>query len=349
MSQTMKAVVVRAPLNFSVEDVPVPECPPEGLLLKVHACGLCGSDLRTLRHGHRKVTLPWTIGHEISGEVAAVGSSFAGPWNRGDPLAVGPLVFCGRCEFCFDGRYELCGGYREIAQAWPGGFAEYIAIPSEAVERGTLRRIPENLEPAIAAVAEPIASCIHAQEKGLIGLGDTVAVIGVGPVGSIHIDLARLRGARRIIAADVDESRLELCKDYKPDEIVNAAKTDLVAEVKRLTNGGADVVITANPSPASQVQALEMARKGGRILLFGGLPTGESKPGIDTNLIHYNALHLIGTTIFAPRHYAMALGLLADGRIDGRRFVSHRFQLTEFAQGVDLAMQGKVRKAVFLP
>jgi len=350
VTEMMKAVVVRAPMEFAVEEVPVPKCPPGGLLLKVHACGLCGSDLRTLRHGHRRVTFPWTIGHEISGEVKAVGPSCDGPWKAGDRLAVGPLVYCGRCDFCLGGRYELCDGYRDIAQAWPGGFAEYVAIPAEAVAHGTIQRIPEDLDAGIAAVAEPIASCIHAQEEGRIESGDTVVVIGVGPVGSIHINLARLRGAGRIIAADVDDSRLEMCREYEPNESVNAAKTDLVAEVKRLTGGkGADVVVTANASPVAQVQAVEMARKGGRVLLFGGLPKGQSRPGIDTNLIHYNALHVIGTTIFSPRHYATALDLLASGRIEGERFVTHRFRLVRFSEGVELAMQGKVRKAIFLP
>ena len=179
---------------------------------------------------------------------------------------------------------------------------------------------------------------------------DTVVVIGVGPVGSVHINLARLRGAGTIIAADVDDFRLEMCREYEPNESVNAAKTDPVAEVRRLTGGkGADVVITANASPLAQVQAIEMARKGGCVLLFGGLPKEQSRPGIDTNLIHYNALHVIGTTIFSPRHYATALDLLASDRIDGERFVTHRFQLDRFAEGVELAMQGKVRKAIFLP
>ncbi|MBE0535719.1 MAG: alcohol dehydrogenase catalytic domain-containing protein [Phycisphaerae bacterium] len=350
MTATMKAVIVRAPNDFAVEDVSRPECPRGGLLLKVLACGLCGSDLRTLCHGHHRVTLPWTIGHEISGCVVETGFSGAGPWKPGDMLAVGPLVFCGRCDFCFDGRYELCDGYREIAQHWPGGFAEYIAIAPEAVERGVIQHIPAGLDPAIAAVAEPISSCIHAQEQGQIGLGDTVAVIGVGPIGSMHLELARLRGAWRTLAIDIDVSRLKLCEDYAPDEVIDAARTDAVAEVRRITQGrGADVVITANASPAAQVQAVEMARKGGRILLFGGLPQDQARPGIDTNLIHYNMLRVIGTTIFAPRHYAMALHLLAGGRIDGQRFVTHRFGLADFRQGVELAMQGKVRKAVFIP
>lgn len=346
----MKAVVVRAPMDFQVEDVPKPACPDAGLLLKVHACGLCGSDLRTLHHGHRRVTLPWIIGHEISGEVAQTGSCYDGEWKQGDMLAVGPLVFCGKCEFCLSGKFELCENYREIAQAWPGGFAEYIAIPEEALKLGTIQRVPENLDPPIAAIAEPIASCIHAQEKGQIGLADTVVVIGVGPIGTIHMNLAKLRGAAQVIAADISEARLELVQEYEPDHVINAAETELVEQVRQLTNGkGADVVITANSAPVTQVQAVQMAKKGGRILLFGGLPVGQSCPQIDTNLIHYNALHLIGITIFAPRHYAMALQLLASGKISGEKFVTHRFRLDEFKTGVEQAMQGKVRKAVFLP
>jgi L-iditol 2-dehydrogenase len=337
-------------MDFSVEDAPIPECPEGGLLLKVHACGLCGSDLRTLRHGHRRVTFPWIIGHEISGQVVKVGTAFSGPWKPGDMLAVGPLVFCGRCDFCLDGRHELCEGYREIAQAWPGGFAEYIAIPPEAVERGTIEPVPPTLDPAVAAIAEPVASCLNAQEKGRIQPGETVAVLGAGPVGSIHVLLARSHGAGTILVADVDVSRLASCADLQPDGLIDASTTDVVTEARRLTRGrGPDVVITANPAPASQVQAVEMARKGGRILLFGGLPKGQSKPAIDTNVIHYNALHVVGTTIFAPRHYAMALDLLASGRIEGERVITHRFALAEFAKGVELAFQGQVRKAIFLP
>jgi L-iditol 2-dehydrogenase len=296
------------------------------------------------------VTFPWIIGHEISGRVVEVGPTYRGPWKPGNMLAVGPLVFCGRCDFCLDGRHELCEGYREIAQAWPGGFAEYIAIPEEAVARGTMQPVPQTLDPAVAAIAEPVASCLNAQEKGRIQSGETVAVLGAGPVGSIHVLLAKSHGAGKVLVADVDASRLKSCEDLQPDELIDAFTADVVAEARRLTGGkGPDVVITANPSPASQIQAVEMARKGGRILLFGGLPKEQPKPAIDTNIIHYNALHVVGTTIFAPRHYATALDLLASGRIDGSRLVTHRFALAEFAKGIELALQGQVRKAVFLP
>jgi L-iditol 2-dehydrogenase len=337
-------------MDFGLEDVPMPEAPAGGLLLHVHACGLCGSDLRTLRHGHRKVQFPWIIGHEVSGTVAATGTGYAGEWQVGDLLSVGPLVFCGTCDWCRSGRPEMCEGYREIAQAWPGGFAEYLALPAEAVAHGTIQRVPPGLDPVIAAIAEPISSCLHAQERGGIGQGDSVAVIGAGPIGCTHVSLARTRGASPVIAADVNAARLAMCGEFGCDHVVNAAESELVAEVRRLTSGrGADVVITANAVPETQVQAVEMAAKGGRILLFGGLPKDRACPGINTNLIHYNALTVMGTTIFAPRHHAETLRLLAEGLLPGEKLVTHRFALDEFRAGAEMALEGRVLKAVFLP
>jgi L-iditol 2-dehydrogenase len=347
---TMKAIMVRAPMDFGLEEVPLPQCPPAGLLLKVRACGLCGSDLRTLRSGHRKVTLPWILGHEISGEVADIGNQYLGPWRQGDRLSVAPLVYCGRCDFCRAGQHELCEGYREIAQAWPGGFAQYVALPEEVARRGTIEPVPKGLDMDQAAIAEPVSSCIHAQEKGAIGLGDTVVIMGTGPVGCIHIALAQARGADRVIAVDVNKHRLERAAKFHPDALVNASQGDLPEEIRKRTNGrGADVVVTANPSPDAQVQAVEMARKGGRILLFGGLPKTHSRPPIDMNLVHYNALHLMGTTIFAPRHHRQALQMLTDGRIDGAALVTHRGRLEDFPNIADEALAGKVCKAVIQP
>jgi L-iditol 2-dehydrogenase len=350
MSDTMKAVVVRAPMQFDVEDVPVPDVPEGGLMLEVEACGLCGSDLRTLRSGHRKVTLPWIIGHELAGRVVEVGPRYEGAWEKGDLVSVGPPAYCGACDFCLNGEYELCENYREIAQAWPGGFAEYIGIPEASVKMGVIEKVPHGLDPAFAAICEPIASCINAQDKGSVGLGDTVVMIGAGPVGCIHTSLARARGADKIFVADIADDRLKLAEAFEPDATINASKTDLVEEVRRLTHGkGADVIVTATPAPIAQVQAVEMARKGGRILLFGGLPKDSSKPGVDMNIVHYNALHLIGTTIFAPKHYRLALKLVASGRIPADKLITHRFPLSDFKRGATMALEGKVLKAVFSP
>jgi len=177
-----------------------------------------------------------------------------------------------------------------------------------------------------------------------------VVVIGSGPVGCIHTSLARARGANRVVVADIVDERLRMVEAFGPDVTINAAEADLVAEVRRLTGGkGAEVIITATPAPVAVVQAVEMAKKAGRILVFGGLPKDNSRPGVDMNVVHYNALHLIGTTTFAPRHQRIALQLLASGRIPGDKLITHRFPLDEFERGAMMALEGKTLKAVFLP
>jgi L-iditol 2-dehydrogenase len=346
----MKAVIINAPGEYGVYDVEKPVCPEGGMLLKVLACGLCGSDLRTLRIGHHRLKLPYIVGHEVCGLVVETGSSYSGGWSVGDILAVSPMVYCGKCMFCRNAQFELCNDYKELAQAWPGGFAEYMAIPAEAVANGTIQKVPEGMNPVHATLVEPLSSCVNAQEKGNVGLGDTVVIIGAGPIGTFHIELARARGADKIIVADIDDNRLELMKNYSPDHLFNSAITDLVSEVKKVTGGyGADVVITANPSPEAQVLAVQMAKKGGRVLLFGGLPPEKACSGIDMNLVHYNALQLMGTTVFAPRHNRVAMQLIASGRISAEKFITHVFPLEKFVEGAQLALAGKARKIVFTP
>lgn len=350
MNNFMKAVVIKAPNDYGIELVQKPQCPMRGILLKVLACGLCGSDLRTLRSGHKNIQYPWTIGHEIAGSVVEVGSEYRGQWKCGDKLAVAPMVYCGTCDFCIEGRYELCDNSREIGQQWAGGFAEFIAIPEEALSQGTIQPILDGLDPIIAAVAEPASSCVNAQEKGMVGLGDTVVIIGSGPIGCIHTSIARARGAAKVIVADVFDDRLRLCEPFGPDLTIDASKVNLVEEIKKVTGAkGADVVITANPVAQTQIQALEMAKKGGRIIFFGGLPHDQSKPGIDTNLIHYKGLHVIGTTTFAPKHHMLALSMMMTGRIPGDKLVTNVMPLVDFKKGVELAAQGKALKVVYIP
>ncbi len=350
MAEMMNALVVRAPMDYGIERVEIPRVSESSLLLKVLACGLCGSDLRTLRSGHRKIKLPFTIGHEICAKVESFGKAYNGPWKIGEKLAVSPLIYCGKCIFCLNGDFELCTDYKEIAQAWPGGFAEYLALPEEALKHGTIQVVPENMDPEHATLIEPLSSCVNAQEKGNISLGDTVLIIGAGPIGTLHLELARARGADKVIIADISEDRLKLAEMYHPDLIINTLNKDLKEEVLRATNGyGPGVIITANPDPSTQVEAVEIARKGGRILLFGGLPKGKETPGVNMNTVHYNSLHLIGTTIFALKHNTVALELLLSGRISAEKFISHRFKLTDFVEGAQLALEGKARKVVFTP
>jgi len=346
----MKALVLFGPGNYKICERERPDCPDRGLLVKVLACGLCGSDLRTLQSGHRNIVYPRIIGHEIAGIVEETGKNYSGEWKTGDVLAIGPMVYCFKCIFCRQGRHELCANTREIAQQWDGGFAEYIAIPEEAVSFGTISRVPADLPPYLATLSEPASSCVHAQMKAGIGLSDSVVIFGCGPVGCMHVVLARARGARKIIVVDVSDDRLRMCGQFGPDVCVNSANEDLYGTVSRETDGlGADVVITANPVGETQIQAMEIARKGGRIVLFGGLPHGNSKPGIDTNLIHYKGLTVIGISTFNLEHYRLALDCLATGVIPAEKIVTHTMSLEDIDDAIRLAKEGKALKIVLKP
>lgn len=346
----MKAIVLRGVNDYIYTDVEKPACPADGLLLRVKACGLCGSDLRTLSSGHRNVTFPWTIGHEVCGVVEEIGAAYKGLYRKDDVLTVAPNVYCGECEYCRAGRFDLCMNLRELAQQWPGGFAEYMAIPAEALQHGCIVKISPDDDMAAAAIAEPPSSCINAQEKLNIGLRDTVLIIGSGPIGCIHVSVAKARGARKIIVADISEDRLERCREFGDVLTINSSKEDTVQRARELTDGmGPDVVITANPVGETQVQAIEVAKKGARIAFFGGLPSGKSTPMIDTNMIHYKGLTVIGTTNFAPQHHLTSLEMLRDGRIPADKLISHRLPLSQFDEGVQLARSGKALKVVFMP
>jgi L-iditol 2-dehydrogenase len=294
------------------------------------------------------MSYPWIIGHETAAEIVRIGPDYSGPYRQGGILAIAPVVYCGTCDFCREGKYQFCDNIRELAQDWPGGFAEYMAIPHEALSCGTIGVPPPGLNPVYAAIAEPLSSCLHAQERGRIGMGDTVAILGCGPIGCAHAAFAKIRGASSVIAADISRERLEWSRAFGADILIDSAAEDPVESVMKHTRGrGADVVITANPVPAAQVQAVEMARKSGRILLFGGLPPGDSTPGIDTNIIHYRGLELIGTTTFAPRHHRIALSMLANGRFPTEKFVSHVLPLDRAEEGIRLAKEGRALKVVF--
>lgn len=348
--QTMKAVVMTAPMTMPIQDVPVPTPENGGMLVKVEAVGLCGSDLRTIRSGHSKVRLPWILGHEICARVVDTAPGYAGRWKSGDRLSIGPNTYDPNDPYCIDGRHELSAQVREIAQAWPGGFAEYLAVPPESVRLGNLLPAPEEMPSEIAAIVEPGSSVVHAHERAQTHLGDTVLIMGTGPIGCIHLAVARASGASQVIMADINDDRLKAAEAFEPDALINNATEDLGERVRQLTGGvGPTLVITANPAPVSQVAAVEVAAKGGRVVLFGGLPHDDSKPGVDMNLVHYKNLNLIGISKFAPRHFTMSQQLLKSGQIPGDKLVTHVMPLADFSEGLDLALAGKAIKVVFKP
>jgi L-iditol 2-dehydrogenase len=345
----MKAAVFYGPNDMRVEERPIPAPAENELLVKVGACAICGSDLRTFRFGAGNITGAVVIGHEVAGTIAEVGTSLRG-YNLGDRVAVAPAVPCDECPFCLRGLQTMCDNLRSIGYQFDGGFADYMIVPWSAVKAGCVNPVPDGVSIEEATLAEPLACAINAQELLNVGPGDTVVILGAGPMGCMHASLARIRGASRVFLADIREERLKLAAPFGVDVLIDSSREDVKAKVLEETGGsGASVVIVAAPSGEAQEQALTMAAKHGRISFFGGLPKTSPFVSVNANLIHYRELFVMGAYGSMPRHNRLALELLAGGRIQSNSLIGLVVPLDRIADGFDAVAQGNVLKALVRP
>jgi len=345
----MKAAVLEALDRLVVQDVPTPEVGPGSMLLKVHACAVCGSDLRIYHYGNPRVVPPQTLGHEIAGEVVAVGPGVAG-FAVGDRVAVGADVPCGVCELCRAGLGNNCAINYAIGYQFAGGFAEFILLNETTMRYGPVHKIPGDLSYAEAALAEPLACCLNGLELCRLAVGETVVIIGAGPAGLLLAQLARHMGATKTILAQRSKGRLELARHFDIDVLVSTTEEDLVERVRAETDGrGADVVVTACASPDAQEQAILLAAHRGRINFFGGLPKGTRPLTLDSNVIHYRELLVTGSHGSVPRHHKAALGLIACGAINARDLITHRFPLEAILDGFAVVEKRAGMKAIVNP
>lgn len=344
----MRAAVFYGPEDLRLEERPQPKPKEDELLIAVGGCAICGSDLRTYRYGARNISRPVVIGHEIAGTVVEAGPLTG--WRAGERVAVAPAIPCCDCRYCRRGQPTMCDKLRLIGYEYDGGFADYMIVPWSAVRAGCVNRIPENLTFEQAALAEPLACAINAQELLGVSLDDTVAILGAGPLGLMHAALAKVRGARKVMVAEVRPQRLELARRFPADVIIDATGEDVAARVLAETEGaGASVVIVAAPSAEAQAQALALAAKRGRISFFGGLPKSSPMASLDSNLIHYRELWVVGAHGSEPRHNRLALELLADGRINASRLISLVVPLERLLEGFAAAEAGGVLKVIVKP
>ncbi len=342
----MKAAVLKDVGKLSIEEMDVPACPDGGLLIEVKACAICGTDLKCARHGHRLIQFPRVIGHEVSGIVREVGSAVSG-YAAGDRVVVAPAVPCGQCFYCWRGMQSMCDSLTAIGYHYDGGFAEMMAVPPSAVRAGCVNLIPGGVSFEEAAIAEPLACCINAEEITPVRTGSAVVVIGAGAVGCYHVMLACSRGAGRVILIDISAQRLEMARFAGADLSIDASKSDVVSMVLEETGGrGADLVITACSSGKAQEQGLAMVAKRGAVNLFGGLPKGDSVIAFDSNLPHYREFMVAGTHGSAPRHNKLALELIASGRVPAGRLVTHRLALEELPRGMEILEKGEGLKVI---
>ncbi|MHB9034871.1 MAG: alcohol dehydrogenase catalytic domain-containing protein, partial [Anaerolineae bacterium] len=339
----MKAAVLEGIDRMVVRDVPDPVLEDDSsVILRVHACAVCGSDIRIYHYGNPRVHPPQVIGHEVAGEVIAVGSQVT-RLHVGERVAISADVPCGICNWCRDGLGNMCATNYAIGYQFPGGFAEMMPLNATTVRFGAVHQIPDNLSYAEASLAEPLACVINGLELCRIALGETVVVIGAGPAGCMLMRLARSFGASRVLAVQRSASRVEVARKLgAADAVFCSQETDPVAAVLEATHGeGADVIITANSSVESHVQALQMARNRGRINFFGGLPKGSPAINLDSNLVHYKELALTGSHGSVPRQHRLALELISAGIIKASEYITHHFPLEE----IDKAFQAAEGRA----
>lgn len=350
MTETMKAMVLTAPGEAEYRDVPKPVCEPGGLLLKVDAVGLCGSDVRTFTHGHAKVKYPAIIGHENAGTIVEVGAEVEGDWEVGQKVVLNPAIYCGTCYYCrHDDMSGLCSTLMIYGNDVPGSYAEYMSVPAIGVQKGQLLTYPDEIGADEIILAESLSSVYKAQKQLRITLGETVVIIGAGPIGCLHAQLAKLHGAVNIIQADLVQGRLDQVAPYGATRLVNSGEEDLKQIVMDATNGrGADVVIIAAPSTAPMQPALEMLRKEGRMSVFGGVPKDNPWAKLDANLIHYNRLEIRGAYSYSAADFQAAYDLVLAGKVD-RSLVTHRLPLSQLTKGLDLITSGEAIKVVLKP
>lgn len=346
----MKALKFHAPGDLRLEQLAEPEAGPGEVKIRVRACSMCGTDVKISRSGHPNMTPPQVMGHEIAGEIVDTGPGVEG-WAAGDRVQVIAAIPDGTCAECLAGHQAICPHQLSMGYQFPGGFAEYLIVPREVLAVDGLNRIPENLSYAEASVAEPLACVLNGQELARVGAGDTVVVIGSGPIGCLHVRLARARGAARVILIDLNPDRLAAAAALvAPDHTVATDTQDPVAAVLDLTDGrGADVVITAAASGAAQEQGLLMLARRGRLSLFGGLPKDAPTITVDANLVHYRELTLVGVNGSTPEHNRRALELIASGAVPVADLITHRLPLDEVLEGIEIVARGEAIKVTIEP
>ena len=348
----MKALRFYAPGDVRLEDVPEPVCGPSEVKIKVKNCSTCGTDVKIRNNGHVNITRVTTMGHEVAGEVVEVGADALGGFEVGDRVQVIAAVPCGDCHECRKGWMEVCQNQTSVGYQYDGGFAEYMVVPKEVLKVDGLNRIPDGVGYDEASAAEPFACAINAQEQLGIEEGDFVVVFGAGPIGCMHIRIARgVHKAGTIVLVDINAERLAMSAEaVTPDLTIDASTVNVVEEVMRLTDGrGADVIITATPANINQEQAINMAARNGRISFFGGLPKTNPMIACDSNLVHYRQLHIHGANGSAPAHHKRALEYIASGQIPVKDLITRHVPLSNVLDAFDIVAKGEAIKVTVEP
>lgn len=334
----MRAMVYRGANRIGLENVPVPEIASNELLVRVRACGICGTDLKKIEYG--LVPPPRIFGHEIAGTVVRAGSA-VWKYKEGQRVAVHHHVPCQGCFYCARKLFSQCETYRRTGttagfEPAGGGFAEYVRIMDWIVEHGTVL-IPDGVSYAEASFLEPLNTCLRALENAGLERGETVVVFGQGPVGLMMMQAARCEGAQ-VIGLDLMNTRIELARSLGASDALHPQRDDVPGVIGKYSDGrGADLAIIATANPQAVQAAQKLIRRGGRVLLFAQTVPGE-KISVDASSICMEEKKLIGSYSASIELQAKAAQLVFEKRVNVERLISHRLPLEQLPKGIDWAL-----------
>ncbi len=337
----MLAAVFLRPGQMEVMEVDTPDIGPDEVLVKVGANTICGTDVRIFRGEKTKgIPLPTILGHEMAGYVHKVGQHVRG-YEVGTAVAMAPVIACHHCFYCQNGMENVCPNPKIVGYDVNGGLSEYVRIPAEAVAAGNLFVVQKDVPSEYLALAEPLACCVNGHHRSRIHLNSTVLIMGSGPIGLFHLQLALLAGARAVIVSDPSAPRRAVASTFGAHITVDPTTDDLSSVVSGVTGGlGVDAVIICIGIPTLVNDALNMARQGGRVNIFAGL-AAKGWAEIESNLIHYKELKVTGSANSRRADYQTALQLIESGRIKVEAMVTDRFPLRSAHAALDKAASGE--------
>ncbi len=349
MPNQMLAVRFYKPGELKAEQVPIPEPSPGELVVKNHVALTCGTDVKMFRRGHPLAKPPQIMGHEFAGTVSALGEGVEN-FNLGMKVVAANSAPCNRCFYCSIHQPNLCERLDEsiIGFTWPGSYAEYVRIPERIVRQNAFQ-VPEGVPLESVASLEPLACVVHGWD--LVGNmpGETAVIIGGGPIGLLHAQLARLNGASQVVLSDVVPQRLREADKIGVNVTINSASENLGDRVLNLTDGrGADVVVEAVGRRETWESTIGLVRKGGTVLLFGGCPSG-TMVSFSAEKIHYGELRVQGAFHHTPAAVERAFRLIVSGQVSIMPLISHEMPLERAGEALQLMGEGKALKIALRP
>lgn len=328
----MRASVYYSKTDIRYEEREIPEISDGEVLLKMKACGLCGTDIQKVLE--EKAAKSTVLGHEVVGEIVKAGKNVKG-FSVGDKVITAIHVPCFTCHYCNKCHYTLCPQFRET-NIDPGGFAEYIRVPELHVKH-LLYKISEKLSYEEAALAEPVACCIHGLKAAGIHSGDTVLVMGAGQIGVIHSQLAALKGAGKVIISDISDFRLNKAKETGADYTVNVQRENLTERIREICGEkGVDIIIIAAGKSSLLKEAVNLLDRGGKIIVFSPFEK-DNIVEIDAGRFFRDEISVIGTYSVTPYDFPEAMEIIEKGKIDIKSMITHTFPLEKLRDAIELA------------